>query len=243
MRSVLLVILDGWGISAQREGNAILLQRTPRIDELTREFPHGRLLTSGLAVGLPEGQMGNSEVGHTNLGAGRVVYQDLVRINRAIESGELFHDEALKQAMHASKGATLHMMGLVSDGGVHSQDQHVFALVEMARREGVRHLCVHAFTDGRDTSPTAGAGYVEKLEAGPAGKSAPDGGQGEGAAGSGGSHPIGRGKRAGRGARAYAAMVRGEGLRARSGGEWVRRSYEKKITDEFIEPTPIVKPD
>src|SRR5205823_6181701 len=156
MRPVLLVILDGWGNSTRREGNAILLQGTPNLDRLAREFPHSQLHTSGLAVGLPEGQMGNSEVGHTNLGAGRVVYQDLVRINRAIESGEFFHDEALKRAMHASRGGTLHMMGLVSDGGVHSQDQHVFALVEMARREGVRHLCVHAFTDGRDTSPSAG---------------------------------------------------------------------------------------
>src|SRR5256885_1628630 len=135
MRSVLLVILDGWGISSQREGNAILLQGTPHIDELAGKFPHSRLHTSGLAVGLPEGQMGNSEVGHTNLGAGRVVYQDLVRINRAIESGELSHDEALKQAMRASRGATLHMMGLVSDGGVHSQDQHAFALVGMPRRD------------------------------------------------------------------------------------------------------------
>src|SRR3954464_15183685 len=128
MRSVLLVILDGWGISAQREGNAILLQGTPRIDELTREFPHGRLLTSGLAVGLPEGQMGKSEVGHTNLGAGRVVYQDLVRINRAIESGEIFHDAALRKAMAAAKGSALHLLGLVSDGGVHSSQRHLEAL-------------------------------------------------------------------------------------------------------------------
>src|SRR3954464_9461290 len=163
MRSVLLVILDGWGISAQREGNAILLQGTPRIDELTREFPHGRLLTSGLAVGLPEGQMGNSEVGHTNIGAGRVVYQDLVRINRAIESGEFFHDEVLRRAMHAGQNGAVHVFGLVSDGGVHSQDTHLAALAEMARREGVRRLFVHAFTDGRDTSPGAGIRYLGDL--------------------------------------------------------------------------------
>ena len=243
MRPVLLVILDGWGISPRRDGNAILLQGTPHIDELTGKFPHGQLHTSGLAVGLPEGQMGNSEVGHTNLGAGRIVYQDLVRINRAVESGEFFHDAALKQAMHASKGATLHLMGLVSDGGVHSQDQHVFALIEMARREGVRHLCMHAFTDGRDTSPTAGAGYVEKLEAVLAEKSSADGMRGEVATVSGRYYAMDRDKRWDRVARAYAAMVRGEGLRARSGVEGVRTSYEKKITDEFIEPTVIVKPD
>src|SRR4030088_1086244 len=112
MRKILLCILDGWGNSPRREGNAILLQGTPNLDKLAARFPVGQLHTSGLAVGLPEGQMGNSEVGHTNLGAGRVVYQDLVRINRAIESGEFFHDEAFKQAMHASKGATLHLMGL-----------------------------------------------------------------------------------------------------------------------------------
>jgi 2,3-bisphosphoglycerate-independent phosphoglycerate mutase len=243
MRSVLLVILDGWGISPQRDGNAILLQGTPRIDELTKKFPHTRLHTSGLAVGLPEGQMGNSEVGHTNLGAGRVVYQDLVRINRAVESGEFFHDPALKQAMHASRGGALHLLGLVSDGGVHSQDQHLFALVEMARREGVRHLCVHAFTDGRDTSPSAGAGYVEKLEAVLAEKSSSDGMHGEVATVSGRYYAMDRDKRWDRVARAYAALVRGEGLKAGSGALAVRQSYAKKVGDEFIEPTVIVKPD
>src|SRR5207237_2661064 len=154
-RRCLLIVLDGWGLRKERDSNAILLAGTPELDKLTARFPSSQLETSGLAVGLPDGQMGNSEVGHTNLGAGRIVYQDLVRLNRAVESGEFFHDAALKQAMHASKGATLHLMGLVSDGGVHSQDQHVFALIEMARREGVRHLCLHAFTDVRATSPTA----------------------------------------------------------------------------------------
>src|SRR5881275_1215774 len=243
MRPVLLVILDGWGISPRRDGNAILLQGTPRIDELTRKFPHTRLHTSGLAVGLPEGQMGNSEVGHTNLGAGRIVYQDLVRINRAVESGEFFHDAALKQAMHASKGATLHLMGLVSDGGVHSQDQHVFALIEMARREGVRHLCVHAFTDGRDTSPSAGVRYVEQLQSVLAEHSSSDGMHAEVATVCGRYYAMDRDKRWDRVARAYAALVRGEGLRARSGVEAVRQSYAKKVGDEFIEPTVVVQPD
>src|SRR5205814_4313814 len=164
MRPVLLVILDGWGISPRRDGNAILLQGTPHIDELTGKFPHGQLHTSGLAVGLPEGQMGNSEVGHTNLGAGRVVYQDLVRINRAIESGAFFHDEVLRRAMHVARPGALHLWGLVSDGGVHSQDSHLAALVEMARRAAVRRVFVHAFTDGRDTSPSAGVRYLGEVE-------------------------------------------------------------------------------
>src|SRR2546422_4019002 len=146
MRPLLLVILDGWGNSASREGNAILLQGTPNLDELAARFPVSQLQTSGLAVGLPEGQMGNSEVGHTNLGAGRVVYQDLVRINRAIESGEFFHDEALRRAMQPRPAGAVHLLGLVSDGGVHSQDTHLAALVEMARREGAKARFVHAFT-------------------------------------------------------------------------------------------------
>src|SRR6267143_1479907 len=175
MRPVLLVILDGWGSSARREGNAILLQGTPNLDRLAERFPVSQLQTSGLAVGLPEGQMGNSEVGHTNIGAGRVVYQDLVRINRAIDSGELFHDEVLRRAMHAGHGGAVHVFGLVSDGGVHSQDTHLAALVEMARREGVKRLFVHAFTDGRDTSPGAGVRYLDELEKLLAQKSSADG--------------------------------------------------------------------
>src|ERR1700716_3273668 len=153
MRPVLLVILDGWGNSARREGTAILLQGTPNLDRLAERFPVSQLQTSGLAVGLPEGQMGNSEVGHTNLGAGRVVYQDLVRINRAVESGELFHNPALKHAMEKARGSALHLLGLVSDVGVHSSQEHLAALIEMARREGVARVHIHAFTDGRDTSP------------------------------------------------------------------------------------------
>jgi 2,3-bisphosphoglycerate-independent phosphoglycerate mutase len=243
MKPLLLVILDGWGISPQREGNAIALQGTPNLDELAAEFPHARLHTSGLAVGLPEGQMGNSEVGHTNLGAGRVVYQDLVRINRAIESGELFHDETLKHAMHAAKGGALHLLGLVSDGGVHSHEEHLYALVEMARREGVRRVFVHAFTDGRDTSPSAGVRYVAELEKVLAQKSSADGMQAEVATVTGRYYAMDRDKRWDRVARAYGAMVRGEGAHARSAVEAVRQSYAAKVGDEFIEPTVVVQPD
>jgi 2,3-bisphosphoglycerate-independent phosphoglycerate mutase len=243
MRPVLLVILDGWGNSASREGNAILLQGTPNLDKLAARFPVSQLHTSGLAVGLPEGQMGNSEVGHTNIGAGRVVYQDLVRINRAIESGEFFHDEALRRAMHAGHGGAVHLMGLVSDGGVHSQDTHLAALVEMARREGVKRLFVHAFMDGRDTSPSAGIRYMEELEKLLAKKSSADGMHAQVATVSGRYYAMDRDKRWDRVRRAYAAMVLGEGLRARSGVEGVQQSYGKNVGDEFIEPTVIVQPD
>ena len=243
MRPVLLVVLDGWGISTQREGNAILLQGTPNLDRLSAQFPHAQLDASGLAVGLPDGQMGNSEVGHTNLGAGRVVYQDLVRINRAIESGEFFHDEVLRRAMSAARTGALHVMGLVSDGGVHSLDSHAVALVEMARREGVRRVFLHAFMDGRDTSPSGGAGYVAELEKVLAQKSTADGMHAQIATVIGRYYAMDRDKRWDRVARAYAAMVRGEGLRASSGVEAVKQSYAKKVTDEFIEPTVIVQPD
>jgi len=243
MRPVLLVILDGWGNSARREGNAIELQGTPNLDELAARFPVSQLQTSGLAVGLPEGQMGNSEVGHTNIGAGRVVYQDLVRINRAIESGEFFHDEVLRRAMHAGLGGAVHVFGLVSDGGVHSQDTHLAALVEMARREGVRRLFVHAFTDGRDTSPSAGVRYLDDLEKLLAQKSSADGLHAQVATVCGRYFAMDRDKRWDRVARAYGAMVLGEGLRATSGVEAVKQSYAKNVGDEFIEPTVIVQPD
>jgi len=243
MRPVLLVILDGWGNSARREGNAILLQGTPNIDRLAAQFPVSQLLTSGLAVGLPEGQMGNSEVGHTNLGAGRVVYQDLVRINRAIESGEFFRDEVLRRAMQAGRDSAVHLLGLVSDGGVHSHDTHLAALVEMARREGVRRVFVHAFMDGRDTSPSAGLRYMEELEKLLAQKSGADGMRAQVATVIGRYFAMDRDKRWDRVARAYAAMVRGEGLEAASGVEAVKQSYARNVGDEFIEPTVIVQPD
>ncbi|HYV68181.1 MAG TPA: 2,3-bisphosphoglycerate-independent phosphoglycerate mutase, partial [Myxococcales bacterium] len=243
MRPVLLVVLDGWGNSARREGNAILLQGTPNLDRLAKQFPVSQLQTSGLAVGLPEGQMGNSEVGHTNLGAGRVVYQDLVRIDRAIDSGEFFHDEALRRAMQAGHGGAVHLLGLVSDGGVHSQDTHLGALIEMARREGVKRLFVHAFTDGRDTSPSAGVRYLEELEKLLAQKSSAGGMLGQVATVSGRYYAMDRDKRWERVARAYAAMVAGEGLKAPSGVDAVKQSYARKVGDEFIEPTAIVQPD
>src|SRR5687768_12902696 len=163
---VLLVILDGWGIRKERENNAILLAGTPEMDLLTRDFPFTELQTSGLAVGLPEGQMGNSEVGHTNIGAGRIVYQDLVRINRACETGELSRNPVVRAAIDRAKadGKALHLMGLVSPGGVHSSLQHLHCLLRAARDAGLNRVFVHAFTDGRDTPPQSGLGYIEELE-------------------------------------------------------------------------------
>ncbi len=163
---VLLVILDGWGIRKEREGNAILLAGTPNLDRIRKDMPFTELQTSGLAVGLPEGQMGNSEVGHTNIGAGRIVYQDLVRINRDAEAGALGENPILRAAMDQAKkdGRAFHLLGLVSPGGVHSHTDHLYALLRAAKARGLSKVYVHAFLDGRDTPPQSALGYVESLE-------------------------------------------------------------------------------
>jgi 2,3-bisphosphoglycerate-independent phosphoglycerate mutase len=239
-KPVLLVVLDGWGIRAEREANAIAIAGTPSVDALVREFPSTALETSGLSVGLPEGQMGNSEVGHTNLGAGRIVYQDLVRINRAIEDGSFFQNEALLLACRRAKdsGGALHLMGLVSDGGVHSHEEHVFALLELARREGVARVFVHAFMDGRDVPPKSGLEYMARLE-----RRLRERGHGQVATVSGRYYAMDRDKRWDRVALAWAAMVRGEGERATSGVQAMEASYAAGVTDEFVTPTVIVKGD
>jgi 2,3-bisphosphoglycerate-independent phosphoglycerate mutase len=233
----LLVVLDGWGLRAERDSNAILLAGTPNMDRLAAEFPHARLMTSGLAVGLPEGQMGNSEVGHTNLGAGRIVYQDLVRINRAIEDGSLRANEVLCAAMDAAKasGRRLHLLGLLSDGGVHSLDRHALALVEMARDRGVRDVVIHAFTDGRDTPPSSGRGFVEAAEVKCRSLSV-NGFRARLGSVSGRYYAMDRDNRWDRVARAYAALVRGEGHRGASGLALVEAAYGRGETDEFIAP-------
>ena len=157
---VLLVILDGSGVRAERDANAIAIAGTPELERISRGMPYTELQTAGLAVGLPEGQMGNSEVGHTNIGAGRVVYQDLVRINRAAESGELGQNPVIRAAMDGVKadGRALHLLGLVSPGGVHSSMDHLYALLKAAKERGVPKVYVHVFTDGRDTPPQSGLG-------------------------------------------------------------------------------------
>ncbi|HSD22464.1 MAG TPA: 2,3-bisphosphoglycerate-independent phosphoglycerate mutase [Anaeromyxobacter sp.] len=239
-KPVLLVILDGWGIRSERDANAIAVAGTPNMDALVREFPHTAIETSGLSVGLPEGQMGNSEVGHTNLGAGRIVYQDLVRINRAVEDGSFFKNDALLLACRRAKesGGALHLMGLLSDGGVHSHIEHLFALVELARREGVPRTFVHAFMDGRDTPPKSGLDYMAQLE-----KRLRDTGYGKVAVVSGRYYAMDRDKRWDRVALAYAAMVKGEGQRAPSGVAAMETAYGRGETDEFVKPTVVVNGD
>ena len=239
-KPVLLVVLDGWGIRKEREANAIAIAGTPNVDALLREYPSTAVETSGLSVGLPEGQMGNSEVGHTNLGAGRIVYQDLVRINRAIEDGSFFKNDALLLACRRAKesGGALHLMGLLSDGGVHSHVEHLLALLELARREGVARVYIHAFMDGRDTPPKSGLGYMAELE-----KRLHEKGHCQVATVSGRYYAMDRDKRWDRVALAYAAIVRGDGYRAASGVEAMESSYAHGETDEFVKPTVIVSSD
>jgi 2,3-bisphosphoglycerate-independent phosphoglycerate mutase len=236
-KPLLLVVLDGWGIRAEREANAIAIAGTPNMDALMREFPHTALKTSGLSVGLPEGQMGNSEVGHTNLGAGRIVYQDLVRINRAVEDGSFFQNPALLEAARKARasGGALHLLGLVSDGGVHSHEEHLHACLELARREGVTRTYVHAFLDGRDTPPKSGLGYVQSLE-----KRMRDKGYGQVATVTGRYYAMDRDKRWDRVALAYAALTRGIGFKAPNGVAAVELAYGRSETDEFVKPTVIV---
>ena len=236
-KPLLLVILDGFGLRAEKEANAVALARKPNIDALLRDYPWTALETSGLSVGLPDGQMGNSEVGHTNLGAGRIVYQDLVRINRSVEDGSFFQNPVLLEAVRRAKAGsgTIHFMGLVSDGGVHSHEEHLHACLELARREGVPRAFVHAFLDGRDTPPRSGLGYVQAFE-----KRAGEKGYGKIATVMGRFYAMDRDKRWDRVALAYGALVRGEGYRAAGGSQAVEEAYARGESDEFVKPTVIV---
>jgi 2,3-bisphosphoglycerate-independent phosphoglycerate mutase len=221
------VILDGWGLAEPGPGNAVSLARTPVFDELWRSAPHATLQACGRAVGLPDGQMGNSEVGHLNLGAGAVVRQDLVRIDDAIASGALAENEALRAAFTAAE--RVHLLGLVSDGGVHSSLDHLRALIEEGRRLGVADLVVHAFTDGRDTLPHAGAGYLAELDRVPGARVGSVIGR---------YWAMDRDRRWERTQRAYDMLVHGRAPHhAESGEQAVKEAYERGETDEFIEPT------
>jgi 2,3-bisphosphoglycerate-independent phosphoglycerate mutase len=230
-----LVVLDGWGLAPPGPGNAIDQASTPTFDELWERCPHTTLSASGRDVGLPNGQMGNSEVGHLNLGAGSIVKQDLTRIDDAIADGSFFENPVLKDACEAARSGPrgrLHLMGLVSDGGVHSGWEHIEACVELAAREGVPDLVVHAFTDGRDTLPTSAAGYIEELErwlrrAGRIGTV------------SGRYYAMDRDRRWDRTRLAYEAIAHAEGLRAPSAAEAVSESHRGGETDEFVRPTVI----
>ena len=235
---LVLVVLDGWGLREQREGNAIKLARTPTYLELLERFPHSSLVTSGEAVGLPLGQMGNSEVGHITMGAGRVVYQDLTRIDKSIREGDFFMQPALLEAVTRCGGDrhALHLVGLVSPNGIHSHTRHLYALIEMAARLKVNRLFVQGFTDGRDTSPNGGAGFFGELEqvmrtAG-AGRVASVGGR---------YYGMDRDHRWERTKKSYDAIVGADGpARATSAVDFIRRSYEGGVTDEFVVPGVMV---
>ncbi len=232
---VILTILDGWGYRAETHGNAIAQARKPNYDKLLREYPNTLIRASDHFVGLPDGQMGNSEVGHLNLGAGRVVRMDITRIDTAIANGDFFADLTLLKAMHhAAEGKHgLHLIGLLSDGGVHSHQRHLYALLRMARQQGVTRVFVHAFMDGRDTMPTSGAGYLEELQ-----QQFEEIGIGQLASVSGRYFAMDRDLRWEKERKAFDAMVTGDtpGGRYTDALARVRESYNNGVTDEFIEP-------
>jgi 2,3-bisphosphoglycerate-independent phosphoglycerate mutase len=232
---LVLTILDGWGFSPRTEGNAIAAARKPTYDLLLKQHHSTLIHTSGPFVGLPDGQMGNSEVGHMNMGAGRIIYMDVTRIDRAISSGELFENRVLLNAMSKAQGHRLHLIGLCSDGGVHAQLSHLFALLRMAKQHNLTEVFVHCFTDGRDTPPDSGIRYVEQVEA-----YLRELGVGRIASVSGRYYAMDRDKRWERVERAFGAMVLGNGIKAESAGQAVRESYQRDVTDEFIEPVTIV---
>ncbi|MCL6450051.1 MAG: 2,3-bisphosphoglycerate-independent phosphoglycerate mutase [Acetobacteraceae bacterium] len=235
-RPVVLIVIDGLGINPRLEGNAVRAARTPCLDGIAAEYPHSALQAHGEAVGLLPGQMGNSNVGHLNLGAGRIVYQDLVRINRSIRSGEFFSNPALVRAAEQARGGrALHLMGLLSDGGVHSHLDHLLALLELAARRGCTEVFVHCFLDGRDVPPACAAKYLEALEAGMAAR-----GVGRVATVMGRYFAMDRDGRWARTERAYRAMVLGEGEAAAGALEALRAAYARDETDEFVAPTVIM---
>ena len=234
-KPLLLTILDGWGYSPAAHGNAIAAARKPTYGMLLRDFPHTLVHTSGPAVGLPEGQMGNSEVGHLNIGAGRVVHMDVTRLDAMIASDEFHRQPLLLRLMkNACEGRRLHLMGLLSDGGVHSALTHLYALLRMARAEGVENVFVHCFMDGRDTPPESGLGFLRDLE-----NKMAEYGVGRIASVSGRYYAMDRDKRWDRIEKARAAMVLGAGERATDAATAVAASYSKGVTDEFLEPVTI----
>ncbi|MCT4534942.1 2,3-bisphosphoglycerate-independent phosphoglycerate mutase [Halodesulfovibrio sp.] len=237
MTPTLLLILDGWGIAPAGEGNAISLANTPNLDRLVADYPTSRLACSGRAVGLPEGFMGNSEVGHMNIGAGRVVYQDMTLIDVALEENKFQKNLVLNDVMTSAKakGGTVHLMGLVSDGGVHSHIRHLIALIEMAKAVAV-DVCVHVFLDGRDTSPTSGLDFVKQLQS-----AIERIGAGRIASISGRYYAMDRDKRWDRNQLAWDCFVHGKGNVATDPLKVIQESYDNDITDEFFVPTSIIE--
>ena len=236
-KPVVLTVLDGWGFRADAQGNAIALARKPNYDELTRKFPNTLIQTSGPAVGLPEGQMGNSEVGHMNLGAGRVVHMDITRIDLLIANKQLDQVPLFQQAMERGRQRQLHFVGLLSDGGVHSHIQHLFALLELAKKEKVEKVFVHVFTDGRDTPPNSGRDFVRRLQ-----QKMRELGVGEIATIVGRYYAMDRDNRWERVQLAYDALVHGMAdTRSNDPVQALQSGYEQGVTDEFVKPIVITR--
>src|SRR6266699_3894075 len=240
-RPFVLIVMDGWGINPRKEGNAIALARTPNIDKLARDWPHTSVKTSGEAVGLPEGQMGNSEVGHQNIGAGKRVLQDYTRVSESIRDGSFFSNPALLKAIeHVKKNSSqLHICGLLGDGGVHAHESHLEALLSLARMHEIEHVYIHSFTDGRDTSPTGGIEFMRQLQT----RAGEIGGAhaAKVATVSGRYYAMDRDNRWDRTGKTYLAMTRGEGVHASSALAAIQQSYDNHVTDEFILPTVIME--
>ena len=237
-KPVILMILDGYGLNDKTEGNAVALAKRPVMDKLMAEYPFVPGNASGLFVGLPDGQMGNSEVGHLNMGAGRIVYQDLTRITKAIQDGDFFENPALMAAVENCKknDSALHLWGLVSDGGVHSHLTHIYGLLELAKRNGIEKVYIHAFLDGRDTPPESGADYVAELSA-----KCKEVGVGEVVMVSGRYYAMDRDKNYDRVEKAYRALRYGEGVEIEDAVSGIRASYENGVSDEFVLPSVVVR--
>jgi len=235
---VALIILDGFGINPREEGNAIKAAKTPNIDRYLKECTNTTIKCSGMDVGLPTGQMGNSEVGHTNIGAGRIVYQELTRITKSIEDGDFFEKKEFLDAVENCKknNSKLHLFGLLSDGGVHSHNTHLYALIELAKRQGLKDVYVHCFFDGRDVPPDSSKAFVEELEA-----KLKEIGTGKIASVMGRYYAMDRDNRWDRVQMAYDVMTAGKGLTASSAGEAVQASYDRGEFDEFVKPTAILE--
>lgn len=233
-KTIALIIMDGFGNGEKNQGNAIYMAKTPNIDRLFAENPLTEIGASGLDVGLPDGQMGNSEVGHTNIGAGRIVYQELTRITKSVNDGDFFENEAFLKAIKnvRENNSTLHILGLLSDGGVHSHNTHLYALLKLAKGQGIKSVYVHAFLDGRDVPPSSGVSYVEQCN-----EQMKLIGVGKIATVMGRYYAMDRDNRWDRVEKAYAAMVYGEGNRASDAVSAVRASYDEGVTDEFVVPT------
>ncbi|MCI6499590.1 2,3-bisphosphoglycerate-independent phosphoglycerate mutase [Lachnospiraceae bacterium HCP1S3_C3] len=235
-KPTVLMILDGYGLNDRTEGNAVALAKTPVMDKLMKEYPFVKGYASGMAVGLPDGQMGNSEVGHLNMGAGRIVYQELTRITKSIQDGDFFENEGLMAAMNNVKvnNSALHLFGLLSDGGVHSHNTHLYGLLEMAKKNGIDKVYVHAFLDGRDTAPTSGKGFMQELC-----DKMQEIGVGQVATVSGRYYAMDRDNNWDRIEKAYDAITKGEGDKASDPVQAIADSYAKDVNDEFVVPVVI----